>query len=67
MEDSKNVPVSKLDQAEQLSCVDFPLKERGLRFEIIDAYCKDGEPQQELIPTPLEEMEDKSSNLENQK
>ena len=42
----------------KLSCVYFTPKRCGLSFEIIDVYCKDGEPKQEWVPTPLNECDE---------
>ena len=60
--------VSKPVQAViKLSCVYFTPERCGVCFEIIDVYCKDGEPKQEWVPTPLEVMEDDThSNVENE-
>ena len=42
----------------KLSCAYFTPKRCGLSFEIIDVYCKDGEPKQEWVPTPLNECDE---------
>ena len=42
----------------QLSCAYFTPEWCGLSFEIIDGYCKEGEPKQEWVPTPLNECEE---------
>ena len=36
-----------------LSCAYFTPERCGLSFEIVDLYCKEGEPKEEWVPPPL--------------
>ena len=41
----------------KLSCAYFTPERCGLSFELIDVYCKEGEPKQEWVQTPLHDVE----------
>ena len=48
------LPGKSIQAIVKLSCAFFTPERSGLSFEIIDIFCRDGEPTQEWCPTPLD-------------